>query len=75
MSEQELPPGWDEARVRRLIARYEQMSDDALMAEDEEADSIRLAAKVYEGLSEQEIDEIERIAFNRGDFFGTGNVD
>jgi predicted DNA-binding antitoxin AbrB/MazE fold protein len=29
----------------------------------------RLAAKVYEGLSEEEIDEIERIAFDRSSFF------
>lgn len=35
MSQQEFPPGWDEARVQRLIARHEQMDDDALIAEDE----------------------------------------
>lgn len=28
------------------------------------------AAAVYEGLSEDEIDEVERIALQRGDFFG-----
>ncbi len=33
-------------------------------------DILALAAKVYEGLSENEIDEIERIAFDRQDFFG-----
>lgn len=30
---------------------------------------IQLAAKVYEGLSEREINDIEKIAFNRGNFF------
>ncbi len=35
----------------------------------EDGDPISLAAKVYEGLSDQEIDEIERIAFDRSHFF------
>jgi hypothetical protein len=37
MSDQKFPPGWDEARVQRLIAHYDQMDDDALIAEDEAA--------------------------------------
>lgn len=37
MSEQKYPPGWDEARVRNLIAQYEQMDDDEMVAEDEAA--------------------------------------
>ena len=37
MSKQEFPPGWDEARVQRLIAHYDQMDDDAMVAEDEAA--------------------------------------
>ena len=37
MSNQKFPPGWDEARVRRLISHYDQMDDDALVAEDEAA--------------------------------------
>jgi hypothetical protein len=32
-------------------------------------DVIELAAQVYEGLSDEEMDEIERIALDRGDFF------
>lgn len=35
MSKDKFPPGWDEARVKRLIAHYEQMDDDAMVAEDE----------------------------------------
>ena len=31
------PPGWDEARVQRLIAHYEQQSEDEQVAEDEAA--------------------------------------
>jgi hypothetical protein len=38
MSNQNFPPGWDEARVQRLIAHYDQMDDDALIAEDEAAE-------------------------------------
>lgn len=37
MSKQQFPPGWDQARVERLIAHYDAMNDDALVAEDEAA--------------------------------------
>ena len=37
MSKQQFPPGWDKARVQRLIAHYDQMDDDELIAEDEAA--------------------------------------
>lgn len=33
-------------------------------------DLLELAAKVYEGLSDEEIDAVERIANDRGGFFG-----
>ena len=31
------PPGWDEERVRRLLAHYEAQSDEEAVAEDEAA--------------------------------------
>jgi hypothetical protein len=31
------PPGWDEERVRRVIAHYEQQSEEEAVAEDEAA--------------------------------------
>jgi hypothetical protein len=37
MSEQNFPAGWDQQRVARLIAHYDAMGDDALVAEDEAA--------------------------------------
>jgi hypothetical protein len=37
MSEQIFPPGWDQARVQRVIDHYENMSEDELLAEDEAA--------------------------------------
>jgi len=38
MTEQsQFPPGWDEARVRRLLEHYEAQSDEAAVAEDEAA--------------------------------------
>ena len=37
MSKQKFPPGWDQARVERLIAHYDEMDEDALLAEDEAA--------------------------------------
>jgi hypothetical protein len=35
MSKHGFPLGWDEARVKRLIDHYENMSDDEIIAEDE----------------------------------------
>ncbi len=37
MKQNEYPDGWDEARVRRVIAHYEQQSDEESVAEDEAA--------------------------------------
>ncbi len=37
MSNSTFPNGWDEARVQRLIAHYDELSDDELVAEDEAA--------------------------------------
>jgi hypothetical protein len=37
MNEQEFPPGWDAARVQRLIAHYDSLDEDSQVAEDEAA--------------------------------------
>ena len=37
MKQSEFPPGWDEARVRRLLEHYEAQSDEAAVAEAEAA--------------------------------------
>lgn len=37
MTENQFPPGWDEARVRRVLAHYENQPDDEAVAEDESA--------------------------------------
>ncbi|TDI43760.1 MAG: hypothetical protein E2P02_10700 [Acidobacteria bacterium] len=37
MKESEFPPGWDEARVRRVLAHYEGQSEEEAVAEDEAA--------------------------------------
>lgn len=37
MTQQHFPPGWDENRVKRLIARYDAITEDELVAEDEAA--------------------------------------
>ncbi len=39
------------------------------LSETPEEDLLELAAQVYNGLSGQDIDEIEQIALNRRDFF------
>ncbi len=33
----QFPPGWDEARVRRVLEHYESQSDEEAVAEDEAA--------------------------------------
>ena len=40
MSTQQFPPGWDESRVKWLIAHYDAMDDDAMIAEDEAAQEV-----------------------------------
>jgi hypothetical protein len=44
MSEQKFPPGWDEARVREVLAHYENQTEDEQFAEIE-------AAQVAEGIT------------------------
>jgi len=35
MKQSKFPPGWDEARVRRVLAHYEEQTDVEAVAEDE----------------------------------------
>jgi hypothetical protein len=37
MSEQHFPPGWNEERVKRLIAHYDSLPEEEQVAEDEAA--------------------------------------
>ncbi|HXP88902.1 MAG TPA: hypothetical protein VN841_29550 [Bryobacteraceae bacterium] len=35
MNESRFPPGWDEEKVRRVLAQYESQSEDEALVEDE----------------------------------------
>jgi hypothetical protein len=37
MKQSKFPPGWDEERVRRVLAYYEQQTEEEAVAEDEAA--------------------------------------
>jgi hypothetical protein len=37
MKQSKFPPGWDEERVRRVLAHYEQQAEEEAVAEDEAA--------------------------------------
>jgi hypothetical protein len=37
MKQGDFPPGWDEERVREVLARYEAQTEDEAVAEDEAA--------------------------------------
>jgi hypothetical protein len=37
MNQENYPPGWNEARVQRVLAHYEQQSEEEAVAEDEYA--------------------------------------
>jgi hypothetical protein len=37
MSQPKLPPGWDEAKVRRVLSYYEEQSGEEALLEDEAA--------------------------------------
>jgi len=42
MTSKRFPPGWDEERVRRVLAHYEAQTEEEAVAEDEEAFKVRL---------------------------------
>ena len=55
MSEQKFPPGWDEKRVREVLAHYEEQTEDEQFAEIEaarEAEGMTLIAVPTELASE-----------------------
>jgi hypothetical protein len=35
MKQNQFPPGWDEERVRRVLAHYEEQTEEEAVAEDE----------------------------------------
>ena len=37
MKESKVPPGWDEARVQRVLAHYKNQTEEQAVAEDEAA--------------------------------------
>ncbi len=37
MKQSKFPPGWDEKRVRRVLAHYEEQTEEEAVAEDEAA--------------------------------------
>jgi hypothetical protein len=37
MKKSKFPPGWDEKKVRKVIAHYEEQSEEEALAEDEAA--------------------------------------
>jgi len=37
MKQSQFPPGWDEARVKKVLEHYERQTDDEAVAEDEAA--------------------------------------
>jgi hypothetical protein len=37
MRQDRFPPGWDEERVRKVLAHYEEQTEDEAVAEDEAA--------------------------------------
>jgi hypothetical protein len=37
MRQRRFPPGWDEERVRQVLAHYEEQTEDEAVAEDEAA--------------------------------------
>ena len=50
MTNNQFPPGWDEERVRRILAHYELQSDAEAAAEDEAAFKGKVAGS---GVNEQ----------------------
>lgn len=51
MKQSQFPPGWDEERTRRVLAHYEEQTEEEAVAEDETAFA-ELAQTVMEILKE-----------------------
>lgn len=62
LSSPEIPNG---QQVRLMIEPLSQSSPD---------DLLELAAQIYQGFSEKDLEEIESISLNRRDFFGRPNA-
>jgi predicted DNA-binding antitoxin AbrB/MazE fold protein len=60
-----LSPALIEGETVRLTVTDKQLSPEEMLA---------LAGQVYEGLSENDIDEIEKIALDRSNFFGDRKI-
>jgi len=58
------PPGWDEERVRRVLAHYEQQSEEEAVAEDEAAfeDSTQTVMEIPNEL----VPEVRKLLAKRG---------
>jgi len=52
MRQSKFPPGWDEERVRRLLAHYEEQTEEEAVAEDEAAfaDQTQTVMEIPNGL-------------------------
>jgi hypothetical protein len=52
MKQDRFPPGWDEERVRKVLAHYEEQTEDEAVAEDEAAfdDTAETVMEVPHGL-------------------------
>ncbi len=52
MKQKKFPPGWDEERVRRVLAHYERQTEEEAVAEDEAAfeDSTQIVIEVSKEL-------------------------
>ncbi len=59
MSEQKFPPGWSEERVQKLLAHYEQIGDDELVAEDEAA--AELAGQTIMVIPTEFVEEVRQL--------------
>lgn len=55
----------EEGETVEIIIKEKRLSPDEML---------ELAGKVYEGLSEEDINEIERIALDRSNFFGDRKI-
>ena len=55
----------EEGETVEIIIREKRLSPDEML---------ELAGKVYEGLSEEDVNEIERIALDRSNFFGDRKI-
>ena len=64
MTENTFPPGWDESRVRKVLAHYEEQTEHEAVAEDEAA--FEDSGQTFMEIPNELVPEVRELIAKRG---------